>query len=413
MNEKNLKQVFQTIDNMQNEAIKLMSDLISLNTVGPKNGGPGEQAKADYLVEYLKQNGITQITNYPAADPNAEKGERPNLIIKIPGKDDSKTLWIMAHTDVVPPGDLTKWGSDPFKAEVKDGKIFGRGSEDNLQGLVSAVIMVRALMESNIQPAVNIGLVFVADEETGSDFGLGHVLKNHAELFNLNDLIVIPDAGESDSSMIEVAEKSIVWFKFKTFGKQVHASTPDRGINAFKAAIFLAHELDSLYKIYDHSDPVFDPPISTFEPTRKEANVPNVNTIPGEDVFYLDCRILPEYDIKQVTNTVKEIVKKIEKKFSVKIEISTEQDEQAAPATPTDAQIVKMLSKAIKTVYGIEAKPQGIGGGTVAAIFRRKGFKAAVWSTIDDLAHQPNEYCKIKNLLGDAKVFAHCALEAE
>ena len=104
------------------------------------------------------------------------------------------------------------------------------------------------------------------------------------------------------------------------------------------------------------------------------------------------------------------MVIKIESEFSVKINISAEQEEQAAPSTPVDAEIVKLLESAIDEVYGVIAKAQGIGGGTVAAIFRRKGFNAAVWSTLEDLAHQPNEYCKIENILKDAKVFAHCVL---
>jgi len=405
-----MNKIYNMIDALQNEAVDLMSNLISLNSVGPKNEGPGEQAKADFLLNYFKEIGITQVKNYPAPDPAVENGERPNLVVTIPGKDQSRTFWIMAHTDVVPAGDLSKWETDPFTPVVKDGKIFGRGSEDNLQGLVSAVITTRALFENNIQPDVNIGLVLVADEETGSDFGLTYLLEHHADLFNKNDLIVIPDAGEPDSSMIEIAEKSIIWFKFKTYGKQVHASTPDRGINAFKAAINFAHELDKLYEIYNKSDSLFDPPISTFEPTKKEANVPNINTIPGEDIFCLDCRILPDYNIEDIMKTVKDIAGDIENKFSVKIEISTEQKEQAAPATAKDAPIVKMLNVAVKDVYKVDAKPQGIGGGTVAAIFRRLGYQAAVWSTLDDLAHQPNEYSKIDNLIGDAKVFAHCVL---
>ncbi len=81
----------------------------------------------------------------------------------------------------------------------------------------------------------------------------------------------------------------------------------------------------------------------------------------------------------------------VEKSFNVKIEISTEQKEQAAPATAVTAQIVTLLTTAVKQVYGVEAKPRGIGGGTVAAIFRRQGYPVAVWSTLDDLAHQPNE----------------------
>jgi len=400
------------IDELQNEAVEVLSKLISIDSVGPKNDGPGEQEKANYLLEYLNKSGIQKIKNYPAPDPTVKNGERPNLVVTLEGRDSSKTLWILSHTDVVPAGDLSKWNTEPFNPVVKDGKIFGRGSEDNLQGLVSGLLLVRAYSDTKIQPPINIGLVMVSDEETGSDFGLTYLLENHSDLFKQEDLIVIPDAGEPDSSMIEVAEKSILWLKFETIGKQVHASTPDRGVNAFKAAIHLGYKLNELYNFYDISDPVFDPPISTFEPTKKEANVPNINTIPGEDIFCLDCRILPNYMIEDIWNSIHDIVSKIESEFSVKINISAEQEEQAAPSTPVDADIVKLLESGIDKVYGVKAKAQGIGGGTVAAIFRRKGYHAAVWSTLEDLAHQPNEYCKIDNMLKDAKVFAHCVLNA-
>ena len=69
------------------------------------------------------------------------------------------------------------------------------------------------------------------------------------------------------------------------------------------------------------------------------------------------------------------------------------------------------LSKAIKNVYGVEAKAMGIGGGTVAAFFRRAGHHAVVWARIDELAHQPNEYTVIDNMVGDAKVFADLFLQ--
>ena len=109
-----------------------------------------------------------------------------------------------------------------------------------------------------------------------------------------------------------------------------------------------------------------------------------------------------------ITCQMKKMVER-EKSFNVKIEISTEQKEQAAPATEVTAPIVTSLMKAVKLVYNVDARPQGIGGGTVAAIFRRRGFPVAVWSTLDDLAHQPNEYCHIRNMVNDAKVFTLCA----
>ncbi len=411
MNASELTRVHQRIDALENETVNLMTQIIPIKALGPMNNGEGEDKKAEFLKQHLRDMGVTDIQDFPAPDPDAPKGSRPNVVAKIPGKSSSRTVWIMAHLDVVPAGDLTKWETDPFEAVVKDGRIYGRGTEDNNQGMVSGITAIRAFLEEGIQPEYDLGLVMVADEETGSTFGLQYLIDHHAHLFSKNDLIIVPDAGEPDASMIEVAEKSIIWVKVKTQGKQVHASMPDRGINAFKAASHLAVKFEELYAIYDKNDPVFDPPISTFEPTKKEANVPNVNTIPGDDVFYLDCRILPDYTINEVMATIRKMADEVEKQFKVTIELSTEQEEQAAPATPVDAPVVTALKQAVKDVYGIDAKPMGIGGGTVAAIFRRAGFNAAVWSTLDDLAHQPNEYCIISNMINDAKVFAHVCLQ--
>ena len=104
-------------------------------------------------------------------------------------------------------------------------------------------------------------------------------------------------------------------------------------------------------------------------------------------------------------------MRKTEKKFNVKVTIDVEQKAPAAPPTPADAVVVQALKKAIKAVYKKEGQPVGIGGGTVAALFRNADFEAACWAKVDETAHQPNEYCIIDNMLGDAKVFAHIFLQ--
>jgi succinyl-diaminopimelate desuccinylase len=67
---------------------------------------------------------------------------------------------------------------------------------------------------------------------------------------------------------------------------------------------------------------------------------------------------------------------------------------------------VKSLFAAIKEAHGIEARTIGIGGGTVGAYLRCKGYSAVVWSTMDELAHQPNEYCIVENIIKDAETLA-------
>ncbi len=405
-----LERVSKRIDSYRNDMIDMQVKLCSLPAISPASGGEGEARKSEVLLEFLKKNGFQSIEIIKAPDLDVPAGYRPNILAKLKGRSSSKTIWIMTHMDVVPPGEPSLWRGDPFKAWIEEGKIYGRGTEDNQQDMVASLFALKAFHEQGIEPDYDAGIVLVSDEETGNNKGIQYILEN-SNPFKREDLIIVPDAGNPEGTMIEIAEKSLLWLKFETTGRQAHGSTPEKGINSFKAASFLVTKLHDLYKIFGGKDPLFDPPISTFEPTKKEANVSNINTIPGEDLFYMDCRILPRYTIEKVKSAIAQMALSIENQFKVKITLEDIQNAPAAPPTSDDAPVVQALQKAIKEVYNVEGKPTGIGGGTVAAFFRNANFEAACWSKIDDTAHQPNEYCVIENMIGDAKVFAHLLLQ--
>lgn len=411
IDEKLFQQVSEKIGELRSDMIDFQKSISKIPALSPTSGGTGEWDKVIFIKDYLQGRSITNIEQIDAPDPEAKNGKRPSLIVRFPGKSNERTIWIMSHTDVVPEGDLKKWDSDPWEVIEKDGKLYGRGTEDNQQSLTSSLFTAIAFSELNIKPEYDLNLILVADEETGSEYGLSYLLEHHKNWFRREDIILVPDAGLPDATQIEVAEKGIVWIKFSTKGKQCHASTPEAGINAFKAASNLVVKLQKLYDIFNDRDEVFEPPICTFEPTKKDANVPNVNTIPGDDIFYLDCRLLPSYKVDQLLKEIRKICDEVEQEHQVKIDFETTQQEDAAPATPVDSPVVQNLTKAIKAVYQVDAVPMGIGGGTVAAVFRRNGFWAAVWSKIDDTCHQPNEYCVIDNMVNDAIVFAHVCLQ--
>jgi succinyl-diaminopimelate desuccinylase len=107
-----------------------------------------------------------------------------------------------------------------------------------------------------------------------------------------------------------------------------------------------------------------------------------------------------------VQSVIEATVRDIQDEFGVQVAVAYPAVNPAAPPTPTDASVVSVLSEALREVRGIETRTVGIGGGTVAASFRRRGIPAAVWATIDETAHSANEYCVIDNLVADAQVFA-------
>jgi len=401
------QKISEVIDSMRSDMIKMQTELTAIPAIGPTSEGQGETEKAKYLMSVLKQIDL-EITEYNAEDKRVSSGHRPNIIARFPGIYPTHKIWIMTHLDIVPPGPKNLWNTDPYQATVIEDKIYGRGTEDNQQEMVASIYAVKALKSLGFTPAYDVGLLFVADEETGSVYGAAHLLKTAPHLFKETDLYIIPDSGNNEATTLEVAEKSILWIKFTIKGKQVHASVAPKGINAHRAGANLIVALDKMFKKnYRKKNRLFSPPFTTAEPTKKEANVPNVNTVPGEDIFYFDCRVLPEYDIQKVLDDVKAEVTQIEQKFGVQITLDLPQAEQAAPPTSVEAPVIKLLKKAIKNIYNVTAKPKGIGGGTVAAFFRRKGFSAVVWAKFAETAHMPNEYCLIDNMVNDAKVYAY------
>jgi len=402
--------VFSEIDRQKDEMVQTLMELIRIPAIAPENGGEGEAKKAEKLIQILETAGFDKIERFDANDIRVPSRKRPNVIAYYHGENSSEKFWIITHLDVVPPGEETLWTvAKPFEPISKEGRIYGRGSEDNGQSMIASVFAVKALKNLGVKLKRTVALAFVADEEQGSKYGIQHLMKQG--LFKEKDLIVVPDGGNENGSFIEIAEKSALWFRIHTIGKQIHASMPDKGLNAHRIGMECALALDKmLHKKYSLKNQYFDPPESTFEPTKKDKNVDAVNILPGEDIIYFDCRILPNYNVDEILNDIQRLAAEIEKKTGATTKIEILHKSVTPKPTDANAKIVAVLKKAIKTLRSVEPKVGGIGGGTCAAFFRRTDVPAVVWSTIDETAHQPNEYAKIENMVNDAKIYAFLAL---
>jgi succinyl-diaminopimelate desuccinylase len=398
--------IFQQVEALKPEMVNTLMQLIRVAAIGPESGGEGENAKAEVLTHILSEVGFDKTERFDAVDPRVPSGKRPNIVAYFNGKANAKRLWIVTHLDVVPSGEQSMWKiTKPFEPTLQNGCVYGRGSEDNGQSLVASIFAVKALKQLSVKPHRTVALAFVADEEQGSTMGIQHLIGEG--LFRKGDLIVVPDSGEPKGNFIEIAEKSILWFKVVTIGKQTHGSLPNKGLNAHRIGMQVALELDTkLHQKYSAKNDYFTVPTSTFEPTKKDKNVEAVNIVPGEDVAYFDCRILPHYSLDKVLADVCRVAADFEAKTGAKIKVEVIQKQAAPPVLNSESEIVTLLNEALMQARGFEAKVGGIGGGTCAAFFRKQGIPAVVWSTIDEVAHQPDEYAKIANMVEDAKVFA-------
>jgi succinyl-diaminopimelate desuccinylase len=401
-----IPRIFRQIDSFEEEMVKTLVRLISVPAIGPESSGLGESEKAEVLTQMLASVGFDRVERFDADDPSVPSKKRPNIVAYVNGKTDAQRVWVVTHLDVVPPGEESLWKiTRPFQPKIQDGCVFGRGSEDNGQSIVAALYAAKALKTGGIETDRTFALAFVSDEEHGSTKGILHLLSQG--VFRKDDWVIVPDNGTPAGDFIEIAEKSILWLKIVTEGKQAHGSLPNKGLNAHRIGMQVALALDALlHQKYGVANDYFSPPNSTFEPTRKDLNVDAVNIIPGEDVVYFDCRILPEYDVEEVLASIEGITARIESDTGARIRVEVLQKQVSPPLADGKSEIVALLRKALKVSRGMDATVGGVGGGTCAAFFRQAGIPAVVWCTIDEVPHSPDEYARIANIIADAKVFA-------
>ncbi len=403
-----LPSLLDAVDSMTERVVELQTALTACRAVGPENGGQGEGPKADFIEGVLRAAGVADILRVDAPDERVPGGLRPNIVATLPGRQ-PRALWLFAHMDVVPAGDPSLWRTDPWQV-VRDGdRLTGRGVEDNQQSLVSMLVLAEALHSLQITPELTLKLVFMSDEECGNGKGLNHVLAGRRDLFPDDDLYIVPDGGSPEGEQILVAEKSIYWLKVTVTGAQCHASTPDRGHNSLVGAAAAVLALRRLDEAFPQRDALFAPDRCTFTPTRHESNVDGVNIMPGRDVFWVDCRLLPGVVPDAGRAAAQELASEACEAHGCTAAVE-EGMLQSASRTDPESPVVRLLAAALES-EGAKPRVVGIGGGTVAAPLRRAGLSACVWSTILGCCHEPNESSSIAATLRDARVFARLLLE--
>jgi len=396
-----LAEILKKIEASREDMISDMSAMIGIPAIAPFNGGKGEGLRADKVSEFLK--GYDSVERIDVKDIHDNTVLRPNILAKKKGRGKG-TVWIVSHLDTVLPGNMDEWKTPPYEAVLKDGKVYGLGTEDNGQAVISSLYASKFFESRNLSKR-SIGLAMVADEETTSAMGIEHLIKEG--LFEPNDVFIVPDWGVPGGTMVEVAEKHLIWLKFTTEGKQTHGSTPENGLNAYKVSTrMLVDVLEKFENKYKDTDPLFRPPGSTFEPTKSNVTVGNVNTIPGYHEFWMDIRLLPMYDPDEMIRYAKEIAAEWENKTGAKITADVEQRTISGKPSDISCPEFKALCDSVSSVTGKEPDVIGVGGGTCANFFRLAGHNAYVWQCGGGSLHQPNEYCDLDNLMTDAKVFA-------
>ncbi|MCX8059278.1 MAG: M20 family metallo-hydrolase [Spirochaetes bacterium] len=389
--------ILKQIESHKTDIISFLKEIIRINSINPRLGGPGEKTLARFILDYLSNYRAINTKTFICED--LILGNRYNILASLNGRRKDKCFYIVTHMDTVGEGDIKEWKYHPFEPIENSNRIFGLGSETK-QSITTGIFTLIILDKLDILPEYNLSLLIVSDEETGSEHGIKFLFQNN--IFNKDDMVLVLDSGSADGAFIEIAEKSVLWLKIEAFGKQTHSSNPLKGKNSTRAIINFANELiNFLYNKYNDYDKTFENPYSSFEPTYINSNIDNFNTIPGYTKLFIDCRILPVYDVESIISEIKELKNKFEQLNDIKLKITFPFKFQSPPPLNKDIYFIKNFTSVLKELKKIDIRIGGHGKLTTASFFRINEIPAIAWCTNDNTSHQPNEYCYIKNLLND------------
>jgi len=425
-----VKAVLARIEAKRDEVVALTQDLVRIPTVNPP--GDAYEACARYIGERLKPRGFAvEYVRAHGAPGDSDAKPRVNVVARWQGASAGDCVHFNSHIDVVEAG--SGWTSDPFGAEIRDGKIYGRGTCDMKGGLAASIIAVEALIESGMPIPGALEISGTVDEESGGFAGVGYLAERGYFSKPRVHHVIIPEPLGVDR--ICLGHRGVWWGEVETKGRIAHGSMPflgDSAINHMSAFIHLLEtQLQPRLKQRHTLEPV--------EPPGARVSTLNINSIHGGQVeqhYATDARGWPTADSPSpvVAHSCRTV---LDRRFiaeenleAVKQEIIDMLDElkRTRPgfdfgirdimsfvptATPRDAPVVDATARAIARVLGRE--PSYISSpGTYDQkhIVRTAQLKdcIAYGPGILDLAHQPNEYVGIQELVDSAKVMALASL---
>ena len=355
-------------------AEKLLVKLVRTNSENP----PGDMRKiADIIRKEMKSIGM-DVHAYTF------KKNMPNVVGILKGSVKGKTLLLTPHMDTVPAG--KGWKHAPFGAEIKNGKIYGRGSEDCKINVAACLEAARSIYESGVKLNGNLVIAVTPDEETGSKFGLKQLIDR--KIIN-PDYAVVADGNSFD---VVVAQKGLVHMKVEIFGKKAHGARPWLGVNAIEEASEIICELKK-YKFRYKKHPLMGKPtmnIGTITGGEK------VNIVADYCCFEIDLRYLPGMNANKILGDFRKIISKKARKFRILIS-----DHQKPYETEGNSPAAQQLLKSLKK-FKSSAALRGSEGATAIAFFKNRNAVATGFGP-KDVAHMTDEYSRISDLVSGAK----------
>lgn len=329
---------------------------------------------------------------------------RYNVNATIKGVKKGKSLMLLGHMDTVPPYDM----QNPFKGDIINDKLYGRGSVDMKGSLASMMATFLALKNSGLKLDGDLYFISVADEE---EEGLG--AKYLVENGPIADATIV---GEPTNMKIDIGQKGLEWIEIEVNGKKAHGGDRINGINAIEMSSRFIHE------IYEKYVPILN---GRYYPILGEPTI-NIGTIqggdqpstcPGKCKIQLDRRCVPTESISQVYSEINDIVYRLnneDPKFKATVK-DMFQGKKLLPHKPYCINEMEPIVISIKKSMCYTTKKGEVGAfpawsdaGTIASNTKSKCIVMGPGCL--SVAHTVDEYISVKDMNEAALIYGKTAM---
>jgi acetylornithine deacetylase len=361
-------------------------------------------------VEIVPSN-FADLRDHPAfGDDGFSPGERINVVGRWAGSQagEGKSLILNGHVDVVPVGDLSLWDTSPWSGEIRDGKLYGRGSCDMKAGLCAGIFAVDVLQRLGYQPAQDVLIESVIGEESGGIGSLTTIVKGYTA-----DAVILLEPTRLEISPVQ---SGALTFRLNVPGRSIHAAMKPYGVSAIEKFALLLNAINDLeaqrHKNFRH--PLYEDP-NNIAPI----NIGTVrggewhSTVPEEVVAEGRMGVLPGESTESARRALEEVIQRAAesdlwlREHPPRLEWFEGQFESGE--TPLDHPIIQHLAAAHQQVVGSAPTMRGVTYGSDMRLFTNHAKIAATHYGPGDvsMAHAVNEFVPLEEVVTATKVVAN------
>ena len=376
-----MKDLRETLREHKEEYLRYLMDLTAIDTHDLGHGilGGLEKAGQDYMVDLFGKMGADEIVKdpmeeavireclekYQEGNPGHNQEDRYNVYATFRGKPGGKSILFNGHIDVMPAEESDGWTSPPYSPEVRDGKLYGRGTADMKGGLMASVMAVKLLKDAGYELPGDVIITSVCDEEGGGNGSMQAVMRG------LRADGVVNCEGTDDELIL--AHMGWVFFRVKFEGLACHSGGKSNGVSAIDKAIKVIHALDEKEHqwLLRYKHPLLPPPNLNIGVIRGGSAG---STVPGDCMFETCVHFVPGLmTMDQVKEEFMDVVERTAKADPWMEQhmpkVTVYQAGQGFEQDPEDP-FIQAFRKAFVAVRGEEPRMAGCPAGNDSRLFK-------------------------------------------